>query len=244
MLSPLPWPFNVDTMTDTAFTPQDVADYLSSHPQFFMDHPDVFSGLRVPNPHGGQAISLSERQILTLRERTKELEWQLSALAHNARSNETIADSLTSWTERLLGEVHPELIPGAIAMGLAETFDLDAVALRVWGLPALPATGYGEPVSEDIRTFADSLKVPFCGRDTAFDAASWLSEKPASLALIALRLAPEADSIGLLVLGSKDPERFGPEKGVAFLTTIARLAQAALARLRTSAVPVTPEVAG
>lgn len=231
-------------MTDSAFAPQDVADFLSSNPQFFLDHPEVFASLRVPNPHGGQAISLSERQIVTLRERTRELEWQLSALSHNARTNEAIADSLSLWTQRLLGEAHAELIPGAIAMGLAETFELDGVALRVWGLPGLPQTGYGEPVSEDIHTFADSLKVPFCGRDTEFDAATWLPEKPASLALIALRLSPDGASVGLLVLGSKDPERFDPSKGVAFLTTIGELAQAALMRLRTPTTPLTPEIAG
>ena len=244
MLFPRRWPFTVDTMTDISLTPQDVADFLSRDPNFFLDHPDVFASLRVPNPHGGQAISLSERQILTLRERTRELEWQLSELVHNARSNEAIAQSLNQWTERLLGEVHAEHIPGAIALGLAETFALDSVALRVWGLSGLPETGYGEPVSDDIRTFADSLKVPFCGRNTEFSAAAWLPEKPASLALIALRLEPDATSIGLLVLGSNDPARFDPEKGVTFLTTIGRLAQSALTRLRAPVVAVLPDVAG
>lgn len=244
MLLQRPWLFNVDAMTEASLSPQTVADFLSGNPNFFIEHPEVFAGLRVPNPHAGQAISLSERQVLTLRERTRELEWQLAELVHNARRNETIAQSLTQWTERLLGEAHAEHLPGAIALGLADTCNLDAVALRLWGLADLPEVGYGEPVSEDIRTFADSLKIPFCGRNTEFAAASWLPEKPASLALIALRLAPDAPSIGLLVLGSKDPARFDPDKGVTFLETIGRLAQAALARLRAPAAPVLPDLAG
>lgn len=231
-------------MTDSLLDPEDVAAFLAANPQFFQDHADIFSTLRVPNPHGTQAISLSERQIVTLRERNRELEWQLAELIRNARANQGTSDALTQWSQRLLAEVHPELIPGAIAMGLAEKFDLGAVALRVWNLPGLPSQGYGEPVSEDIRTFADSLKQPYCGRNTEFEAAAWLSEAPASLALVALRLDPDASSVGLLVMGSPDAERFAPEKGVTFLETIGALAQAALSRLRQPVAPGAADAAG
>ena len=231
-------------MTAPTLSAQDIADFLSAHPDFFVTHADVFVSMQVPNQHGTQAVSLAERQILTLRERTRELEWQLSELIHNARQNQGISDSLTAWSRRLLAEAHPTLIPGAIALGLIETFDLPAVALRVWNLPGLPETGYGEPVSDDIRTFADSLKQPYCGTNTEFEAAAWLPAKPASLALIALRLAPDAPSCGLLVMGSDDASRFDASKGVTFLETIGSLAQSALARLQTPAPAVLPDTAG
>ncbi|GAB1577097.1 DUF484 family protein [Bordetella petrii] len=222
-------------MTDTALTAQDVAAFLQDNPDFFDQHAEVFATLRVPHPHGAQAISLGERQILTLRERNRELEWRLNELVHQADSNEAIGDHVAQWCSRLLGETDPQHLPGEIALGLAQQFDLNHVALRLWNLAGLPPTGYGEPVSSDVQAFTDSLKAPYCGPDTGFEAAGWLDAKPQSLALVPLRLEPDQPSVGLLVLGSDDPERFSPEMGTVFLEAIGRLSSAALRRLDTSA---------
>jgi uncharacterized protein YigA (DUF484 family) len=218
-------------MTDTALSPQQVADFLKDNPDFFMAHADVFASLQVPHPHGSGAISLGERQILMLRERNREQEWRLNELVHNANANEGISTRLTQWCARLLAETQIDRIPGEIALGLAREFDLNEVGLRLWRLPDLPENGYGESVSEDVRTFADSLKSPYCGTDTEFEAASWLSAKPRSLALIPLRPGPDAPTVGLLVLGSNDPERFAPDMATTFLDTVGKLASAALRRL-------------
>jgi uncharacterized protein YigA (DUF484 family) len=218
-------------MTDLSLSAHDVAAFLSQHPDFFETHADVFTALRVPNPHGAGTISLGERQIHSLRERNRELEWRLSQLVHNANNNEGIGARLTRWSTRLLAENNPQHIPGEIALGLAEIFDLADVALRVWGLPQAPDTGWGAPASEDVRTFADSLKAPYCGTDTGFEAAAWLQQNPESLAMVVLRPDPDSPSIGLLVLGSSNPERFTADMGHAFLETIGALASAALLRL-------------
>ena len=241
-------------MTDSTLQPADVAAFLQSRPDFFVDHADVFAGLRLPNPHGAHAISLSERQISTLRDRNRQLEWQLSELIQNARANQKISEAVTRFSLRLLAESHAPSLPNAITTGLTEHFGLDAVALRLWNLPGLAHAGVVQPigaarestapVSEDVRLFADSLQQPYCGRNTDFEAAGWLAAKPASLALVALRLAPEDNSVGLLVLGSDDPERFDPEKGVAFLQTLGALAQASLSRLRPAGSTVVLESAG
>lgn len=231
-------------MTDTSLDAHRVADFLQSNPDFFLDHQDVFATLRVPNPHGQHAISLSERQILTLRERVRDLERQLATLIHNARNNQGITDTIGAWNHELLAVADATQLPAAIASGLQNAFDIKHVALRVWDLSGLPDSGYNAPVSEDIRSFVDSLVLPYCGRNTEFEAAAWLPEKPASLALIPLRSAASSTSIGLLVLGSSNPERFGPDYGVDFLQTIGALAQAALTRLHHQSTPVVPEAAG
>lgn len=218
-------------MTDTAFTAHDIAAFLQDHPGFFDEHADVFATMQVPHPHGSRAISLGERQILTLRERNRELEWRLNELVRNATANESIGTHVAKWCSRLLSENDAQRVPGEIALGLAEQFDLNHVALRLWNLSDLPPTGYGEPVSQDVRTFTDSLKTPYCGTDTDFEAAGWLDSKPKSLALVPLRLEADGAAVGLLVLGSDDPERFTPEMGTAFLESIGQLASAALHRL-------------
>ena len=219
-------------MTTSSFSAQDIADFLHAHPEFPERHPEVFAAMRVPHPHGTQTISLGERQILTLRERVRDLEWRINEMMRNATINESIGTRVTQWSQRLLAERDAQLLPGAIAMGLAEQFDFDHIALRLWNLPGLsPDNGYAGDVSADVRTFSDSLKTPYCGNDVEFEAAAWLPAKPRSLALVALRPADDADSVGLLVLGSDDPARFDPEMGTAFLDSVGRLASAALNRL-------------
>lgn len=218
-------------MTDTSLSAQQVADFLSDNPQFFDEHADVFVDMQVPHPHGSRAISLGERQIMTLRERNRELEWRFSDLVRNASANESISTRLSQWCCRLLGETDTAHLPGEIALGLAQQFDLNEVALRLWRLENVQPTGYGEPVSEDVQSFADSLKAPYCGTDTEFEAAGWLQAKPKSLAIIPLRPAPDEPSVGLLVLGSDDAERFSPDMATTFLETVGNLASAALRRL-------------
>jgi len=106
-----------------------------------------------------------------------------------------------------------------------------------------------------VRIFANSLATPYCGANTGFEAAQWLTPAVAgvsgdpgastgdsaapsngteSIALIALR-DPEANedaaAFGLLVMGSPDSRRFHDGMATDFLTQIGALASAALSRL-------------
>ncbi len=216
-------------MTDS-LTAQTVARFLQEHPEFFAQHAELFSTIEVPHPHQPRAISLGERQILTLRERLKDFEFRLAELVRNAALNELTTDKLNRWCVRMLAEPNGSRVPEQIAQGLTEQFNLQEVGMRVWGLD-LPDEGIGQAVSDEVRDYANGLTTPYCGSDTTLTAASWLSTPPASFAVLALRPAPNAPAFGLLVLGSDDPERFGPDMGRAFLQTVGILASAALSRL-------------
>jgi uncharacterized protein YigA (DUF484 family) len=217
-------------MTDSLH-PQNVAKFLQEHPEFFVQYAELFSTLEVPHPHQARTISLGERQILTLRERLRDFEFRLADLVRNAALNEITTDKLNRWCVRMLGEQSTLRLPGEVALGLAEQFNLQEVALRVWGLE-LPAEGVGAHVDEEVHTYANNLVNPYCGNDTALTPTSWLHAKPASLAILPLRSAVGQPAFGLLVLGSDDPERFAPDMGVAFLQTVSILASSALSRLK------------
>jgi len=218
-------------MSNTAFSAKDIADFLSQHPEFFEQHAEVFTELHVPHPYAGRAISLGERQILTLRARIKELEWNLSGLIHRARGNEKISGTLTAWCAQMLAEADAAQLPGHIVHSLSQLFDLPAVALRLWDLARLPEGEFTADTTADIRAFAAGLDAPVCGAVTDDQAVvAWLSAPVASLAIVPL--THQDARIGLLVLGSDDAERFTPDMGTAFLTMLGELASAALARLR------------
>ncbi len=79
---------------------KDVADYLKHHPAFFEDYADVLAEIFVPHPHGGHAIPIAERQILTLRERTAELDARMRELIANGTRTTRSARSSTARRSR------------------------------------------------------------------------------------------------------------------------------------------------
>ncbi|HEU0229273.1 MAG TPA: DUF484 family protein [Burkholderiaceae bacterium] len=219
-------------MSDVSFTAQDIADFLLANPEFFQDHADLFANLRVPHPHETRAISLGERQILTLRTRAKDLEWKLAGLMHNATSNEKISTALNTWCRHMLAEPDATVLPAHMVRGLSDLFDLPTIALRLWNLPGLVDSEFTQDVTESARQYAQALTRPYCGPLDGQEAAAWLGSVPASLAIVALRPDASHDTLGLLVLGSDDPDRFTPDMSTDFLQIINGLASASLLRLK------------
>ena len=220
------------------FSAAEIAEFLQENPDFFSEHADIFATLTIPHPHQGRVISLGERQVLTMRERVGKLEEKLAFMTRNANDSQRIIDGIQQWSVTLLAESDASNLPALISQGLADIFKVPYAALRLWGcgggdLP--PCVGnesaaWRQPVSDEVELFAASLTRPYCGDDTSSEAVTWLDAKPASVALIPLR-TPRGNTIGLLVLGSDDAERFAPDMGTDFLAHMGALAGAALSRL-------------
>ncbi|MCB5364321.1 DUF484 family protein [Pusillimonas sp. CC-YST705] len=219
-------------MSSISLNAADVAAFLQQNPGFFQDHAELFADLKVPHPHATQAISLGERQILTLRAKAKDLEWQLSSLVHNATGNERIARTLTDWCALMLAEDDATRLPHTIVEGLQSLFELPAVTLRLWNLPRLVSGPYTLEPDAELLQYAQALTKPYCGPAQAQAAAAWLEEPTASMTVIALGSAAATQPFGLLVIGSDDPERFTTDMGTAFLESLGQLASAALSRLK------------
>jgi len=208
-----------------------VARFLQEHPDFFVNHADVFAMLTVPHPYQQRAISLGERQVMTLRDKVRTLETRLTELIHEAQRNQSISAHLTRWCQQLLAADAARL-PELIAPTLVAQFGLQDAALRVWQSEAMPETD--APVSADIRRYAESLMAPYCGNDVTLaniaPIMTWFAHRPASFALIALRHEPQTPAFGLLALGSDDPQRFVTDMATDFLADVGQLASAVLAR--------------
>jgi len=231
----------------TTLQAQDIAHYLARHIDFFEQHPQLLSQMQLPHPHEGQAISLVERQSLMLRERIKALEARVAEMVRHGQSNDAISDKLVLWVRSLLSETDEAALPETLLEELKRVFDVPYAGLRLWSTKAeLSLLDCARAVESDTVTFANSMRVPFCGSNVGFEAASWLGEGGSvnSLALLPLRFGANSgansgassgidpQTFGMLVLGSADPERFHSSMGTAFLERISELASAALARLR------------
>ena len=216
-------------MIDSTLTPEDVARFLQANPEFFQQHAQIFAELRVPHPHETRAISLGERQILTLRARCKELEWKLAGLLHNASGNERISKLLVQWCCDMLAEDDATLLPEMIVDRLQSIFELPGVVLRMWDKEA--PEGYAYDAGDALRIYATGLTKPYCGPAKNSPAAEWFAADIQSLACIALKADGGHNAFGMLVLGSEDPGRFTTDMGTDYLEIIGRLGAAGLQRL-------------
>jgi uncharacterized protein YigA (DUF484 family) len=219
----------------TTLQADDIAHYLARHQDFFEQHPQLLSQMQLPHPHDGQAISLVERQSLMLRERVKALESRVAEMVRHGQENDAIAKKLTSWVRSLLSETDAAALPATLIDELKRIFEIPYAALRLWSTkPGLATLECARAVEGDTITFANSMRVPFCGSNVGFEAASWLGPDGVvkSVALLPLRVGADPETFGMLVLGSADADRFHSSMGTAFLERIGELASAALARLR------------
>ena len=202
----------------------DAVRFLRDHPDFFRQHPELFTELLLPDPHSGNAVSLVERQAALLRERVKGLESRLAELLRVGRDNDILARHLIEWTRTLLAEPDRARIALTATEALKRVFGVPLAEVRIWG---------AEPTAQDAAAVAWTarLPAPLCGTDLDLDALHGLAEtwiNARSAALIPLR-SGDAPPFGLIVMGSSDPARFDANLGTAVLARIGELASAALA---------------
>lgn len=169
-----------------------------------------------------------------LREKIRGLEGRLIEMIRNGQENVAIADKLHRWTRALMLVTEPAALPQVLADDLRERFLIPQAAIRVWGVAnAFRDEPFAQGASEELRSFASSLTMPYCGVNSGFEAARWFEDGATvtSLAMVPLRHDPMSPAFGLLVLGSPDPTRYSAEIGTEFLTRIGEIASAGLKRL-------------
>ena len=209
----------------------DIARYLQDHPQFFEDYHDLLAQLYVPHPHGGRTISITERQILTLREKAKALELKLAELLRFGEDNDLISTRVHALSIALLTAGSFDALMNALREQLADAFVVPNLALRLWNSVLTRDGDVFAPVEERIRVFANDAKQPYCGPVNDLGVISWFGDAAPSVQSIALiPLRRDSRTVGLLALGSDDAARFVPDMGTLYLERIGELLGASLIR--------------
>jgi uncharacterized protein len=209
-------------------TPDAVVNYLKQHPEFFEEQAEFLATIMIPHPHGGRAIPISERQILSLRDKSKMLEDKLRELIVFGEENDAIGEKLHRLTLALVAARDVEAVVGALYFNLREDFAVPHTVLRLWPAGAHPQSPEFTAVSAATRDFAESLANPYCSAHAMVDTAEWFGEGAAhlrSFAYVALKNGP---AFGLLAMASEDAQRFYPEMGTLYLKRLGEIAAAAL----------------
>jgi uncharacterized protein YigA (DUF484 family) len=217
---------------DTAqLDPQVIADYLTRHTNFFNDFPTLLADLHIPHPHGTHAVSMSERQLIAMRDKVRMLETKLAELIQFGEENDGISEKLHALTLALLAARTPQDLAAALASHLREGFAVPHHALRMWALADAP----GGEVTPAVRDGVNAMAQPVCGALAVSEAGDWFGEVAPhlrSFACIPLRTAPAAAAHGLLVLASEEPKRFYAGMGTLYLERLGQLVAAALGRMQ------------
>jgi uncharacterized protein YigA (DUF484 family) len=216
-------------------TAEQVAEFLKQNPGFFENHVDVLTNLQIPHPHGGRAVSIGERQLIALREKSKLLEDKLHELIQFGEENDAAGEKVHRLACRLIESQGLDAALDTLYLDLLDHFAVPHVAVRLWNV----AEGDSEarefsPVVAEIREFVESMGAPYCGHHPVYETQSWFGEAAPHLKSYAMAaLRRDGTTFGVIALASEDPKRFYPEMGTLYLARIGELVSHALWRFVT-----------
>lgn len=207
-----------------------IAAWLEENPFFFDRFPNLASRLRLPRKDGA-ATSLAYYQIEVLREKNRELTRRLIELSTNAQNNELLALRIHQMTIILSQCTCAQDTVDAIAAAMLEDFEGDCIqGIFFTPLAGVKASWIRFIPSQDacLDVFKDCIVRgdPLCGRLTKEQNAVLYpkAEKMRTTALLPL------PNLGLLAVGSHDPNRFYPGIGTLFLRMMIEVFTATLSR--------------
>ena len=221
-------------MTDTAeqLSAHEVAAWLRRHPRFLQQFPDLAISMVVPRDEG-PAASLASYQLEVLRDKNRELTRRLHELFGNAQENERLSVRTHQLTLALMRQGTAADTLRAMAASLAEDFNGDLVRMVLFRpIAGLEQADWLQVMPADdarLQTFRDCLASgePLCGRLQPEKHGVLYGERAEEVQSTALLPLP---GVGLVAVGSRDPNRFFPGMGTLFLRMMGESLTTALAR--------------
>jgi uncharacterized protein YigA (DUF484 family) len=217
-----------------ALNPDHVAEYLRQHPDFFIDYENLLSELALPHHTGEHAISLVERQVSVLRTRNRDVRNRLNRLLETARDNDRLFQKTQKLVLAILDQQTIEGIVDAVESSLRDDYQVDVCKVLL-----LDATGL-QAAQSSIGALL-STRQPTCGhlrpQEIAFLFAD-ASQPVRSAAVMPIAHASNKqgnETLGMLAIGSFDPDYYRSGMGTMFLTYIADVLTRAMPRCTQSA---------
>lgn len=218
---------NAETPVTEADASQ-VRDYLANHPDFFDEHRELLTELQLSHA-SGNAISLIERQVQTLRDQNQDLKKRLMELVDVARDNDRLGERLHQLTLELIRTSSLTGLVRELEHQLRNEFKADTVILHLPGLDESQQRETGaRPLTIDAELKALlptplTENKPQCGRLKQAQTDFLFGDQAAAIESCAIIPLGENAHDGLLVIGSREVNRFDPCMGTLFLNHLGEL---------------------
>jgi uncharacterized protein YigA (DUF484 family) len=216
-----------------ALDEQQVVEFLKARPEFLVRHPELLEQLEVAHA-AGSAVSLIERQVDLLRGKNLKLEDRLGRLLGAAADNEKRATSVHKLARTLIRAPSLAAAVAGLRSCMREDFGIDEVTVgvnaNVYKRHDIEGFVPLEPESTLVRAFENFIRTRLieCGPIEAERAKLLFPKGEAPVLSAAIVPLEKEKNLGLLALGSREPERFQPRQGKLFLEMTAELVAAAL----------------
>lgn len=198
---------------------QTISEYLKAHPDFFELRPDLLHALELPH-QSGEAVSLIERQVKSLRDESLNCKQQLDQLYQVARENEQLNRRLHRLTLTLIETVTFDEVVNALEDNLHDDFGAEAMELHLFS--AAEADRESNPKLDGFAEFLDS-HTPKCGRLPQAQLEYLFGPQAEDILSTALIPISGQGLLGLLAFGSTNQHRFHPGMGTEYLTRLGEI---------------------
>ncbi len=214
-----------------------VAAVLASHGDFFDRHAALLAQLRLPHARGdGSTVSLVERQVDVLREKTREFELRLKTLVENGRANDALAEKIQVLAKRLIRARAAARQLATIESSLREDFGVREFVIVLTRADAeltsldqrcLRVTSADDPGLRSFESLFASGK-PRCGRVRDQQREYLFPSADTTIGSVALVPLGAGGVLGIMAIGSPDVDHFNPTMSTDYLARIGELITAAL----------------
>ncbi|MES2819117.1 MAG: DUF484 family protein [Pseudomonadota bacterium] len=211
-----------------------VAAYLRAHPDFFVEHDELLAELRLPHQRG-DTVSLVERQVQLLRERSIELRHRLAQLMDVARDNDRLFDKTRRLVLDLLDATSLEEVVGTVEDSLRHAFQVPFVSLILFSESPL-GVGRSVSIAEAHQAVGGLLTggKSICGVLRSHELAFLFGEEQGPLVGSAAVVTLTYQGLhGVLAIGSSDPQHYKSSLGTLFLGYIGEVLARVLPRFAT-----------
>ena len=200
-----------------------VCEYLKNHDDFLQRYPDMLDFLHVSHA-SGSAVSLVEKQVSVMRERSTELRQRLTALSANAKDNDALFEQTRALVLKLLDAKSVVALYDTFITSMTADFNVEYASMILYannGIDDAYRTASHEAIKKEIGSLFRGHKA-VCGT-LRTEELTYLFPDGDGVGSAAIMPLGSTEPLGLIAVGSSDANRYNSKTGTLFLAHISEV---------------------
>lgn len=115
-----------------ASLPVEIIEYLGNHPDVFVQHPELLSGLNIPHAASRNVASLIEYQVIHLRQELDELRNTLARMEFDSDHHKKLVSNSHALALELIAAENPHDLYNSLRRDLKTYYSADSVLLLIF----------------------------------------------------------------------------------------------------------------